>query len=416
MKAIAAGTFTVLFHLRDRKENTTQLPIYARITINRKRMEISTKQSCEKKLWNAGRGMAKATSEEARKLNNYLEQLRSTYSACYREMTLKKIDINIETFKNNYYGLDKKKEYTLNELIHYHNVDMKDSLRWGTMKNYSTTQKYLEGFLNEKKHFKDILLNSINYQFVIDFEYYLKTYVPLEHKKRLGNNGIMKHMERFRKLFNLALRNEWVERDPFKGYKLRFNKFERGYLTEEELRIIENKNFKIERLNVVRDLFVFSCYTGMAYIDAVSLKKTDIVKGLDGQDWIVIQRIKSGSTAKLPLLPKALEIIEKYATHIRCLAENTLLPKMSNQRLNGYLKEIADTCGIEKNITFHLARHTFATTITLSNGVPIESVSKMLGHSKISTTQVYAKVVEKKLSDDMEMLKKKLAEKSSVIA
>jgi integrase len=158
---------------------------------------------------------------------------------------------------------------------------------------------------------------------------------------------------------------------------------------------------------------IFSCYTGLAYKDAVDLKRSNIIRGIDNTLWLITQRAKTGVSVKVPLLPKALQIIDRYRDNIKCKAEDSLLPKMSNQRLNGYLKELGDICGINKHLTFHLARHTFATTVTLSNGVPIESVSKMLGHTKISTTQVYAKVIERKLSDDMALLREKLASKES---
>jgi len=411
----STDSFKVLFHLRANRSSDIRFIVYARITINSKRIELSTKQLVDKQNWNEHRGMAKPVNAECKALNNYLEQLRSSYVACYREMFLQKKEITIETFRNEYYGTGDE-GYTLSKLMNYHNVDMKEALSWGTMKNYFTTQKYLEKFLKEKLKKTDVLLDKINYQFVTDFEYYLKTYIPLDHQKKLGNNGVMKHMERFRKMINVALKNEWLEKDPFKAYKLKFNKFERGYLTEDELLLLEKKEFKIDRLQTVLDLFIFSCYTGLSYIDAVNLKPINIVKGIDQQDWIVTQRTKTSTSVKVPLLPKALEIIEKYSHDIKCFSGGTLLPKISNQKLNAYLKEIADTCGIEKNITFHLARHTFATTVTLSNGVPIESVSKMLGHTKISTTQVYAKVIERKLSDDMQILKQKLFRKQTALA
>ena len=361
--------------------------------------------------WNEKCGLAKPFNDEYRKLNNYLEQLRSSFVACYREMSLQKKAITTETFKKQYYGKNED-EYTLCKLMKYHNVDMKEALSWGTMKNYYTTQKYLEKFLKRRKQKADIFIKYINYKFVTDFEYYLKTYKPLDHQKRLGNNGVMKHMERFRKMINVALKNEWIEKDPFKAYKLKFTRFERGYLTAGELEQLEAKEFKIERLQTVKDLFIFSCYTGLSYIDAVTLTPANIVKGIDNEAWLITQRLKTKTPVKVPLLPKAIEIIEKYRNNPKCIAENSLLPGMSNQKLNSYLKEMADVCGIEKNLTFHLARHTFATTVTLSNGVPIESVSKMLGHTKISTTQVYAKVIERKLSDDMLLLKQKLAKKN----
>ena len=405
-------TFNVIFHLRNLADKDGKYPVYMRITINGKRIELSAKQMISLDDWNENTGMAKTKKENGRTLNNYLEQLRSSYVACYREMTLQKKIITVETFKKQYYG-DNDNEYTLGKLMHYHNVEMKEALCHGTMKNYFTTQKYLEKFLKEKRKITDVLLREINYAFVIDFEYYLKTYKPVDHQKPLGNNGLMKHMERFRKMINVALKNEWLEKDPFRAYKLKFTRFERGYLTETELKVIEGKDFKIDRLQTVKDLFIFSCYTGLAYIDTVSLTQQNIVEGIDQDAWLVTQRIKTSTPVKIPLLPKAMSIIEKYRNNLKCISEGSLLPNMSNQKLNGYLKEMADICGIEKNLTFHLARHTFATTITLSNGVPIESVSKMLGHTKISTTQVYAKVIERKLSDDMILLRQKLDDKEN---
>ena len=404
------NTFSVIFHLRYEREKNERSPVYARITINGKRIEISVKQMVDSDDWNEKRGMAKTNKEENKILNNYLEQLRSSYVACYREMSLQKKVITIETFKKEYYG-NNDDECTLCKLMNYHNIDMKESLCWGTMKNYFTTQKYLVRYLKERIKVTDILLNEINYKFVTDFEYYLKTYKPLDHQKPLGNNGLMKHMERFRKMINVALKNEWIDKDPFRAYKFKFTKYERGYLTADELHDLEKKEFKIERLQTVKDFFIFSCYTGLAYIDAIALTPSNIVKGIDMEAWIMTCRLKTSTPVKIPLLPIALEIIEKYRDNPKCIAEGSLFPNISNQRLNGYLKEMADICGIDKNLTFHLARHTFATTVTLSNGVPIESVSKMLGHTKITTTQVYAKVIERKLSDDMLILKQRLSNK-----
>lgn len=409
----SSNTFSVIFHLRIDRLKNEKMPVYARITIDGKRIEISLKHKIAVSDWNDKNGMGKINTEEGRSLNIFMEQTRASFVGCYREMTLQKKVITVETFKRAYYG-EEEEDYTLGKLMNYHNVEMKENLAWGTMKNYFTTQKYLEKFLKEKMRRPDITLREINYKFVTSFEYYLKTYQPLDHEKPLGNNGVMKHMERFRKMINVALKNEWLEKDPFKAYKLKFTKYERGYLTEEELTVLENKLFDNERMQNVLDLFIFSCYTGLSYIDAVNLTPLDIVKGIDQEYWLVTKREKTNTPVKVPLLPKAIELIEKYANNVKCQAEGSVLPKMSNQKLNGYLKEIADVSSIKKNITFHLARHTFATTVTLSNGVPIESVSKMLGHTKISTTQVYAKVIERKLSNDMLLLKEKLKEKALI--
>ncbi|HSU51966.1 MAG TPA: site-specific integrase [Segetibacter sp.] len=406
-----ANTFSVIFRLRKERLNEEKFPIYVRVTINGKRIELATKQKIKLEDWNDQKGMAKTKREEFKVLNNYLEQMRASFVECYRDMTIRKQVINIDSFKKAYYGEDEN-EITLNKLMVYHNQDMKDSIAWGTLKNYFTTQKYLQKYLKDRLKLLDINLKEINYKFVMDFEYFLKSFKPLDHHKMLSNNGTMKHMERFRKMINVALKNEWMEKDPFKAYKMKFTKYERGYLTANELERIEKKDFGFERLQYVKDLFVFSCYTGLAYTDAMQLSPASLMRGIDGDHWLITSRQKTGTPVKIPLLPKAKDIIEKYRNNPKSLNDGTLFPNISNQRLNGYLKEMADVCGIDKNLTFHLARHTFATTITLSNGVPIESVSKMLGHTKITTTQVYAKVIESKLSDDMKLLKQKLLDNS----
>jgi len=178
-------TFNVIFHLRNSTRDEGRCPVYARITINGKRIELSVKQIISLEDWNENNGMANPKKKEGRTLNNYLEQLRSSYVACYREMTLQKKIVTTETFKKEYFGVNDD-EYTLGKLMHYHNIEMKEALSWGTMKNYFTTQKYLEKFLKERRKITDILLHEINYKFVTDFEYYLKTYKPVDHQKPLG--------------------------------------------------------------------------------------------------------------------------------------------------------------------------------------------------------------------------------------
>ncbi|MBL3658582.1 site-specific integrase [Fulvivirga sp. 2943] len=398
------NTFGVVFYLRKYKANNGKTPIYARITVNGKRVDISIKRSIEESNWNTSKGLARGNREDVKNLNKYLEQVRSKIVQHYQNMVLQNKLVTAEAIRNEFLGIDKK-EHTLCKLIDYHNTEMKEVLAWGTMKNYFTTQKYLERFLKSKCSTADVYLAQINYKFITDFEFFLRKRKPKDHHKPLGNNGIMKHMERFRKMVNLAIRMEWMKHDPFAKYQPKFIKVERGYLTEEQLHTIEQKKFSISRLEQVKELFIFSCYTGLAYIDVVNLTPDNIAKGVDGELWIFTKRQKTSNTIRVPLLKQALDIIEKYQDHPKVMYERTLLPGMSNQKLNSYLEEIADLCGIKKNLTFHLARHTFATTVTLSNGVPIESVSKMLGHSKISTTQIYAKVVEQKLSADMSKLK-----------
>lgn len=206
----------------------------------------------------------------------------------------------------------------------------------------------------------------------------------------------------------------WLaDKDPFANYKSKVKEVIREFLDENEIAEISSKIFEIERLEIVRDIFIFSCFTGLAYIDVKQLSQDNIAMGIDGEKWIFKNRQKTDTTSKIPLLPSALEIIKKYENHPLCVNQKRLLPILSNQRMNSYLKEIATLCKIKKELTFHIARHTFATTVTLTNGVPIESVSKMLGHTNIKTTQHYAKILDRKVSEDMMSLRTKLSQKEA---
>lgn len=201
--------------------------------------------------------------------------------------------------------------------------------------------------------------------------------------------------------------NGWLQKDPFLGFKMPKREVERTALTEKELQEMTSKTFLAERLTLVRDIFLFSCYSGLAYADVKKLRRTDIIIGVDGEKWINSKRQKTDVTARIPLLQPALVILEQYQNHPACTIEGRILPVLSNQKMNAYLKEIADLCGIAKTLTYHIARHTFATTVTLSNGVPIETVSKMLGHRNLKTTQHYAKILDIKISMDMKLLSNK---------
>jgi len=403
------NTFGIQFVTRlSKQQKDGEATVFARITVNGRRCEISLKKKVNQKNWDEVKGKARGTKEETRKLNELIERVRSLIADGYHELIQQKKVVTVDAVKSLFLGRDDS-EMTLIRLGDYHNAEMKDKLAHGTMKNYYTTQKYIAKFLKEKYHRKDISLAELNYKFILDFETFLSKLQPKNHQKPLHNNGIMKHLERMRKMVNMAITMDWLAKDPFSKYKQHFDKVERFFLTKEELSAIEMKNFTIERLQVVKDLFVFSCYTGLAYIDAMTLTEANIVKGIDGELWLTTNRQKTNTCVRVPLLPQAQELIARYKDHHKAISYGSLFPIISNQKMNAYLKEIADVCNINKAITFHIARHTFATTVTLSNGVPIESVSKMLGHTTISTTQVYAKVVEHKLSEDMQNLRKRLA-------
>ena len=225
----------------------------------------------------------------------------------------------------------------------------------------------------------------------------------------MSHNTVMKHLQRLRKIVTLAYHLEWIDKDPFIRWKPTFENKQREFLNANELSNLETYAFPLERLDRVRDLFVFSCYTGISYADIVKLTADNIVLGMDGNRWIYTKRQKTKTPVKIPLLDKAESIIEKYIENPITIISETLLPVLTNEKINLYLKEIADAIGIKKNLTFHMARHTFATTVTLSNGVPIETVSKLLGHTKLATTQIYARVLDNKISADISLLRKKLA-------
>ena len=405
----SSNTFGIQFVIRlPKQQKNDQATVFARISVNGRRCEISLKKKVNPQNWDDAKGKARGTKDEIRKLNDHIERVRTIIADGYHELVQQKKVITVDAVKSLFLGADDS-EVTLIKLGEYHNTEMKDKLADGTMKNYYTTQKYIAKFLKEKYHRNDISLVELNYKFILDFETYLSKHRPKDHQKPLHNNGIMKHIERLCKMVNLAFTMDWLAKDPFAKYRQHFDKVERFYLTKEELSAIEKKKFTIERLQVVKDLFLFSCYTGLAYIDTMKLTAGNIVKGIDGNDWLITSRQKTDTDVRIPLLPQAEELIKKYKDHPKAANHGTLFPVISNQKTNAYLKEIADLCNINKAITFHIARHTFATTITLSNGVPIESVSKMLGHTSIRSTQVYAKVVEQKLSEDMQNLKKRMA-------
>ncbi len=403
------NTLGIIFYLKRQKSKNGKAPIYARITVDGKRAEISIKKDIEINNWNYVKGLAKGKGEEIKSLNTYLEQIRSRMVECYQNLQLKKQPITAEAIKNLFLGV-KEKEHTLMNLFDYHNEQMKYSLENNTLLHYNTTKTYFQNYLKQSLKISDIYLSELNYNFLVGYERFMKESESLDPKKPCRHNTIMKHIQRLRKIVNMALKNEWIEKDPFVKFKQTFNRSTREYLTEEELTAIEAKDYSIVRLQYAKDLFVFSCYTGLAYIDSFNLTPQNLTIGIDGKYWITTCRKKTDQPVRIPLLPKAIKIIEKYKTHPSVIAKGKLLPTYSNQKLNSYLKEIADFCGVKKVLTFHIARHTFATTVTLTNGVPIETVSKLLGHTNIKTTQIYAKVIEKKVSLDMDLLEKKLDE------
>ena len=396
--------FSLLFWLENSRVQNGMAPIIARITVNGKRANISLQRKVEIARWSKSRSRATGSSQESIKLNRFLDQFQIDIYETFDQLVKEKAHISSQSIKARYLGQDSQ-EHTLLDLVEYHNEKMTVSLTHGTLKNYYTTHKYIKLFLKSKMNTDDLNLSQLSFRFLIDFENYLRSHTPTDHQRKMENNTVMKHIQRLRKMVTMAYKMEWLPKDPFVKFKPTYVRNEREFLSELELQEIMEKQFRIERLNLVKDLFVFACYTGLSYIDLIRLKMDNISLGIDGNKWIVTNRQKTNNRIKIPLLDIPQRLIDKYRDHPKSASNGTLFPKMSNQKLNSYLKEIADLCGITKNLTFHIARHTFATTVTLSNGVPIETVSKLLGHSKIATTQIYARVLEHKVSHDMANLR-----------
>jgi len=394
-------SFGIIFFPKLSKAKNGKAPIYARITLNGNRTEMSLQRRVSIHLWDERKSRLKGKSPESFQVNNSLDRIYNKIYESFRELQAENKLLNVTSIKERYLGTDDSFK-KLSELLDYHTENMETILKYGTMKNYYTTERYLYKFLKKQFKAEDIYLHQVNYKFITDFEHFLRIYKPNRKRKAPTNNGIMKHLERLKKLFNLALKLEWVEKDPFAKYSLKFKSSERAYLTEEELKCIEDHLFDKAILQQVRDVFIFSCYTGLSWVDVKNLKEDHIVIGIDGRKWIFTAREKTAKPVKIPILPTAMEIIGKYNIHAACTGY--LLPVLSNQKTNVYLKDIAALVKLKKKLTFHVARHTFATTVTLSKGIPIETVSKLLGHSKLSTTQIYARVLENKISKDVEKL------------
>lgn len=393
------------FYAKSTKANAKgQCPIYVRLTVNGIRTEFSTKKFIEPSRWLSEASKVKGTTEEARSINGYLDLLKSKVLDVQMELIHKNQELNIENFRQGLFGADEKQRMLV-PIFQDHNNKIKELVGKeyapGTLERYTTSLKHTIEFLEWKYNISDIEISKINHAFITDYEFYLRSI------RNCSNNTAVKYIKNFSKIIKICLANDWLEKNPFANYKAKVKEVERIYLTEKEVQNIIEKDLKNERLSLVRDIFLFSCFTGLAYIDVKKLTKSHISLGIDGEKWIFTHRQKTESASKIPILPVTQIIIDKYENHPQAIGNDKLLPILSNQKMNAYLKEIAGLCEIDKELTFHIARHTFATTVTLTNGVPIESVSKMLGHKNLRTTQHYAKVLDRKVSEDMKILKGK---------
>lgn len=400
---MSKSTFKILFYIRKNqvtKEGKSSIMV--RLTVNGETSQFSSKLEIEPDLWDVSKQKMAGNTVKARHFNSTLEDIRVSLINHYREIELHESYVTAEKVRNAFLGITTRQQTLLSTFADF-NDDVKKLV--GISKSQATYEKYdrcyrrLEEFMQVKYRIKDIALKEITHKFITDFENYLRV------ESKCNENTAAKFMQTFRMIIILAKNNGWIYSDPFANYKIRIKRVDRGYLTEQEIQTMLKKKFVSKRLEQVRDIFIFSCLTGLAYIDLKNLTKEDIQTAFDGKPWIMTSRQKTDTPVRVPLLKIPQAILKKYEGK---LPNGQLLPVLSNQKLNSYLKEIADLCGITKNVTFHLARHTFATTMTLAKGVPIETVSKMLGHTNIQTTQIYARITNDKISRDMQLLSGKL--------
>ncbi|MFY7935925.1 MAG: site-specific integrase [Flavobacterium sp.] len=399
------ATFTILFFIkRSKLLKTGEAPVYLRITSNGDSSEISIKRSIKPSLWDTARNKAKGTSPEAIEINDYLTSIRGQLFMHQRELQEAGKQITAKVLLNAFLGIGEK-QWSLVELFEEHNNNVKQLIGKEfsplTLQRYDAALKHIRNYCTVQYNNEKLPLSEVNNKFITGFDFYLKTVAKCQH------NSSMKHIKALKKVIRIGLANDYIRKDPFVSYRITQKNVEREYLTQAEIDTIISKEINIQRLDVIRDLFIFECYTGLAYKDLEALKKENIEIGIDGHKWIVIRRGKTGVTCRIPIFPVSESIIKKYAAHAEVLISGKLLPVPSNQKMNAYLKELASICAIDKDLHTHLARHTYATTVTLSNGIPIETVSKLLGHRKMQTTQIYAKVIDKKVEDDIMALRSK---------
>ena len=397
------STFKVLYYLkRNAIRKDGKMPIVTRVTVDGIIAQFNTKLEIQPNYWSVKTGKVIGHPSDSKQHNAQLEEIKASLHSIYHELQRKDNYVTAEKVKNEFLGISENHE-TLLSLFQKHNEDVKKligvSKSAGTYQKYEVTRRHLQKFMQLKYQITDISLKEIKHLFVTDFEIYLLTTAAC------NTNTTAKFMQFFKRIILIARNNGLIATDPFANYKIRLISVDRGYLTQEDVEKILKKEFAIKRLELVRDIFIFSCFTGLSYIDVKNLTNKEIRISFDNNLWIMTKRQKTKVDSNILLLDVPKMIIEKYKGKS---INDQVLPILSNQKMNAYLKEVGDLCEVDKELTFHLARHTFATTITLAKGVPIETVSKMLGHTNIKTTQIYARITDSKISNDMQALAGKL--------
>ncbi len=404
-------SLSILFWIRKNKlDKKSKASIYCRITVDGARAELALRKSVFQEKWESSKGLVKGSTRDAQSTNEYISKIKNDIYEAYRSLEESNSVITANAIKKMLLGNDANMKSQKNVFVVFeeHNSKVKQLVNkdfaYRTYEMYQTCLKHLREFVLKKYTTTNYPLSEINSEFISSFDHFLRA------EKSIANNTTIKYIKNFKKIIRIAIANGWIQVDPFLSYRARLVKIDRGYLTQKELDIISNKPFSTKRVEQVKDMFLFQCYTGLAYCDARVLTCRNIVSDSENVLWIKTYRQKTHSSVNVPLLPKAMEILEKYKAYPKENKNGYLLPFLSNQKMNAYLKEISDICGIDKKLSSHHARHTFATTITLSNGVSLEAVSKMLSHASINTTKIYARMLDSRVANEMNVLKNKLTQ------
>lgn len=400
-------TFGLLFYIRRDKTNKKgEAPVFMRLTINGERADASIKRFIEPHAWNSAKGKANEKSRGGKDLNLYLDAISANILRIQRDLELDKKEVSAQIILNRYLGKEQSDRHTLMEVFRAHNEKCRAlsgiSLAPGTVIRYETTLRLTEEFLQKSYQKEDCYLDEVTNQFIEDFEFFLKTV------RRCCHNTTSKYLMNFKKIVRIALAKGWMKKDPFAQIRFHLDPVEREFLEKQELKVLLNKEITITRLSQVRDIFCFCCLTGLAFMDVQQLKPEHLVADIHGKIWIRKARQKTKNMCNIPLLDEAQKILDRYKDHPYCQTHGVLLPVCSNQKMNSYLKELADICGIRKNLSTHCARHTFA-TLTLASGATIDNVAKMLGHANVNMTRRYAKVLDSSIMRDMEVVAENMA-------
>lgn len=395
------NSFNVLFLLKKAKLlKNGEASVCMRITVNRVRVETSIRKSINPSLWSQAKESSRGRDRKSNDLNKFIEEARIRLYNIHYELKQEGLPITAEILRDKFFGLEEREEpKTLLGVFQEHNDRCRELIGKDfaliTVRRYECCKRYLAELIQQKYSKEDLPLKDINGEFIRAFDFFLKT------EKDCAQNTVIRYMKCLKKITNLSLANEWITKDPFMGIKFQEKEVNREFLTWDELQIVINKKFELPRIDLVRDVFIFCAFTGLSFIDVKQLTSEHIVIDKDGNHWICKARQKTKNMCNIPLLEVSLSILEKYKGHPLCEKRNVLLPVPCNQKMNSYLKEIADLCGIRKNLSTHTARHSYATSVCLANGVSIENVAKMLGHSDIKMTKRYARVLDQSILSDM---------------